>query len=66
MALIPYDVLARRTAITLEDRRRGLGIVDEVTTLMAKELDWTQQEQQLQAETYRTAIQQDLAMETKA
>jgi glycerol-3-phosphate dehydrogenase len=65
MALTPYDVLARRTAITLEDRRRGLDIVDEVTTLMAKELDWTQQEQQLQAETYCTSIEQSMAMETK-
>ena len=32
---------------------------------MAKELGWTQQEQKLQAETYRTVIQQNMAMETK-
>ena len=37
MAMTPYDVLARRTSITLEDRQRGLGIVDEVAALMAKE-----------------------------
>jgi glycerol-3-phosphate dehydrogenase len=45
MALTPHDVLARRTAITLEDRRSGLDIVDEVAALMAKELHWKQQEQ---------------------
>jgi hypothetical protein len=32
---------------------------------MAKELHWTQQEQQLQVETYCTDIQQNMAMETK-
>src|SRR6266516_4558679 len=37
MAVTPYDVLARRTSITLEDRQRGLGVVDEVAALMAKE-----------------------------
>ena len=39
MAMTPYDVLARRTSITLEDRQRGLGIVEEVAALMATELD---------------------------
>jgi glycerol-3-phosphate dehydrogenase len=63
MALTPHDVLARRTAITLEDRRRGLDIVDDITELMAKEMGWTQQEQQLQAETYRTEIEQSIAIE---
>jgi len=65
MALTPHDILARRTAITLEDRRRGLDIVDTVTALMAKELEWTEQQQQLQAETYRTVIQQSMAIEAK-
>src|SRR5260370_16950138 len=37
MALTPYDVLARRTSITLEDYQRGLGIVEEVAALMAQE-----------------------------
>jgi len=41
MAMTPYDILARRTSITLEDRDRGLGIVEEVASLMAQELQWT-------------------------
>ena len=57
MALTPHDVLAHRTAITLEDRQRGLDIVDDITALMAKELGWTEQRQQWQAEMCRSAIQ---------
>lgn len=65
MALTPHDVLARRMAITLEDRRRGLDIVNEVTALMAKELGWTQQEQQLQAGMYCAVIEKSIAAELK-
>jgi len=63
MAMTPYDVLARRTSITLEDRQRGLGIVDEVAALMASELDWSSEQQQTMIDTYRTAIQQQMAAE---
>ncbi|MFL5658404.1 MAG: glycerol-3-phosphate dehydrogenase/oxidase [Ktedonobacteraceae bacterium] len=63
MAMTPYDVLARRTSITLEDRQRGLGIVDEVATLMAKELDWSAEQQQSMVDAYRSAIEEQIAAE---
>jgi glycerol-3-phosphate dehydrogenase len=56
MAMTPYDVLARRTSITIEDRQRGLGILDEVAALMAKELDWSPEQQQTVIEGYRNAM----------
>ncbi len=63
MAMTPYDVLARRTSITLEDRRRGLGVVEEVAALMAKELGWTAEQRQAMIEAFRAAIQEELAAE---
>jgi glycerol-3-phosphate dehydrogenase len=55
MAMTPYDILARRTSIILEDRQGGLGVVDEVATLMAKELNWSSAQQQSMVEAYRNA-----------
>lgn len=63
MALTPYDVLARRTSITLEDRQRGLGIVENVAALMAQELDWTPEQQQRMVNDYRAVIEEQLAAE---
>ncbi len=63
MAMTPYDVLARRTAITFQDRQRGMGIVDDVVTLMAKELDWSPEQQQSMGDAFRTAMQQQMAAE---
>lgn len=63
MAMTPYDVLARRTSITLEDRQRGLGIVDDVAALMAQEHHWSPEQQQAMVDTYRTSIEQQLAAE---
>ncbi|HET8851533.1 MAG TPA: glycerol-3-phosphate dehydrogenase/oxidase [Ktedonobacteraceae bacterium] len=63
MAMTPYDVLARRTSIALEDRQRGLGVVDEVAALMANEQGWPPQQQQAMADAYREAIQQQMAGE---
>ncbi len=54
--MTPYDVLARRTSITIEDRQRGLGILDEVAALMARELDWSSEQQQTMIEGYRNAM----------
>jgi len=59
MAMTLDDVLARRTAIILEDRQRGLGIVDEVAALMAQEQNWSPQQQTL-VEAYRSSIQEQL------
>jgi glycerol-3-phosphate dehydrogenase len=63
MAMTPGDFLARRTSITLEDRQRGLGIVDEVASLMAQELNWTPDQQQTMVDAFRAAIQQQMAAE---
>ena len=63
MAMTPYDVLGRRTSITLEDRRRGLGVLDEVAGLMAKEYSWSAEQQQSMADAYRNAIEQQIAAE---
>ena len=63
MAMTPYDVLARRTSITLEDRQRGLGIVDEVATLMAKELQWSPEQQQSKVAAFRSTMEAQIAAE---
>jgi len=63
MAMTPYDVLGRRTSITLEDRRRGLGVLDEVAGLMAKEYSWSAEQQQSMVDAYRSAIEEQIAAE---
>ncbi|HEU0003300.1 MAG TPA: glycerol-3-phosphate dehydrogenase/oxidase [Ktedonobacteraceae bacterium] len=60
MAMTIDDMLARRTSIILEDRDRGVGIVDEVAALMAKELDWSPEQQKAMIDAYRTALQQQM------
>jgi glycerol-3-phosphate dehydrogenase len=61
MAMTPGDVLARRTRITFEDRKLGLGILDEVVGLMAKELGWSPEQQQSMGDAFRCAMQQTVA-----
>ncbi len=63
MALTPYDILGRRTSITLEDRQRGLGIVDDVALLMAQELGWSDEHKQKLTANYRMVIEQQMAAE---
>lgn len=63
MAITPYDVLARRTSIILEDCQRGLGILTEVAALMAKELNWSPEQQQRMVEEYRQAIEEQINAE---
>jgi glycerol-3-phosphate dehydrogenase len=53
MAMTPNDVLARRTAILLEDTHHGLKVVDEVATLMAHEHHWSPTTQERLADAYR-------------
>jgi glycerol-3-phosphate dehydrogenase len=60
MAMTLDDMLARRTSIALEDRDQGAGIVDEVAALMAKELDWSPEQQKAMIDAYRTALQQQM------
>ena len=61
--MTPYDVLARRTSITLEDRQRGLGVVDEVAALMAKELQWTPEQQKSLVDAFCRAMDRQIAAE---
>jgi glycerol-3-phosphate dehydrogenase len=63
MAMTPYDVLARRTSIMLEDRQRGLGALEDVASLMATELNWSPEQQQLLSDAFRSAVQRQLAVE---
>lgn len=63
MAMTPYDLLGRRTAITLEDRQRGLGVVEDVGQLMARELGWSPERQEALVADYRAAIQEQMAAE---
>jgi glycerol-3-phosphate dehydrogenase len=63
MAMTPFDILARRTAITLEDRQRGLGIVDRVADLMAKELQWSPQHQRSVVDAFTSVIQAQISAE---
>jgi len=66
MAMTPEDILARRTSITLEDKKRGLGIVDEVVALMAREHRWSLVEQEEQGRVYREVIERQMAAEMGA
>lgn len=63
MAMTPYDVLARRTSIILEDRQRGLEVVDIVADLMASELDWSPARRAHLVEDYRRAVQRQIESE---
>jgi glycerol-3-phosphate dehydrogenase len=63
MAMTPFDVLARRTSIMLEDRQRGLGILDEVATMMAKEEGWTPEQQRQLVDSYRSVVERQVAAE---
>jgi len=66
MAMTPYDVLARRTSLSLIDRQRGLGALDEVAALMAKEHNWSSEQQHDMVDAYRDVIQQQIAAEARA
>ncbi len=63
MAITPYDILARRTSITLEDRQRGLGVLPQVAALMAEELNWSPEQQQRMIEEYCAAIEEQINAE---
>ena len=63
MAMTPFDVLARRTSLTLEDRQRGLGVLDEVAALMAKEHNWTPEQERAMIDDFRDSTQRQMASE---
>lgn len=60
MAMTPHDVLARRTSITLVDRHQGLGVVEDVTRLMARELGWSPEQQENMRAAFRALVQQQV------
>jgi len=62
MAMTPYDMLARRTSITLEDRQRGLGIVDDVAAMMAQEHQWSPERRQELIAVFYDAMQKEIAV----
>ena len=64
MAMTPADVLSRRTSITLEDKQRGLGALNEVASMMAKELGWSAEQRQQLMKAYRDRIELQLAAES--
>ncbi len=66
MAMTPYDVLARRTSLSLIDHQRGLGALDEVAALMAKEYNWSSEQERAMVDAYRDVIQQQIAAEARA
>ncbi|WP_161975319.1 glycerol-3-phosphate dehydrogenase/oxidase [Tengunoibacter tsumagoiensis] len=62
MAMTPYDFMARRTSIILEDWHQGTTFVDDVVALMAKEHGWSPSEQNAQAQSYLAVVHgQELA-----
>jgi glycerol-3-phosphate dehydrogenase len=61
MAMTPLDMLARRMSITLEDRHQGLGIVADVTALMADELGWSAEQQSAMLAAFRAKIEGERA-----
>ena len=63
MAMTPYDVLARRTSIMLEDRQRGMDCLEDVVALMASEHNWSSEQQLLMSDAFRSTVQQQLAAE---
>ena len=63
VAMTPYDVLARRTSITLLDRQRGMGIVDEVASLMAQELGWSPADRQSMIDAFNAAMHDQMVAE---
>jgi glycerol-3-phosphate dehydrogenase len=63
MAMTPYDVLARRTSIMLEDRQRGMDSLEDVVALMASEHNWSSEQQLLMSDAFRSTVQQQLAAE---
>ncbi|MFI5276442.1 MAG: glycerol-3-phosphate dehydrogenase/oxidase [Ktedonobacterales bacterium] len=63
MAMRLDDALARRMRIELEDRQRGAGVVEQVSSLMAGELGWSSATTNAEIEEYTRAVQRSLADE---
>jgi glycerol-3-phosphate dehydrogenase len=65
MAMTPADILSRRTSIVLEDHQRGLGIVDTIAEMMAKELNWTPTTRDRLVRAYREKVEGQMLAEQR-
>jgi glycerol-3-phosphate dehydrogenase len=63
MAMTPADILARRTSITLEDHQRGLGVLEEIATMMAEELNWSEAYKTITSRAYCDMIERQVLAE---
>jgi glycerol-3-phosphate dehydrogenase len=63
MAMTPDDILARRTSIALEDQQRGMGALDSVLDLMAKELHWSPEQRTAQQQAYLHQVEQHMPVQ---
>ena len=63
MAMTADDILARRTSIALEDKRRGMGALDSVLDLMAKELHWSSEQRIAQQQAYLDRVEQHMPVQ---
>ena len=59
------DVLARRTRISIEAWDRGAAAADPVARIMAKELDWDEEQTVREIKHYRTRVQAERDSQTK-
>lgn len=57
MAMTLRDVLSRRMRIVWQDKDHGLGCAAEVAQLMARELDWTEEQTRRQIADYNQEVQ---------
>jgi glycerol-3-phosphate dehydrogenase len=63
MAMTADDILARRTSIALEDQQRGMGALDSVLDLMAKELHWSSEQRTAQQQAYLDRVEQHMPVQ---
>jgi glycerol-3-phosphate dehydrogenase len=61
MARTVDDVLSRRTRARLLARDASADAADDVAALLGRELGWTEEEQQRQAQDYRSSIERERA-----
>lgn len=63
MAMKPEDVIARRTSIILEDQRSGLEALEDIVSLMGRELEWSTEQQQDMIQSSRGRLEPQKAAE---
>jgi glycerol-3-phosphate dehydrogenase len=63
MAMKPEDVIARRTSIILEDQQSGLEALEDIVSLMGRELEWSTEQQQEMIQSSRGRLEPQKAAE---